>query len=95
MILERDDEEKTIELNDQNNKLSLVEQISLSENSNQPSHDQTPPYSERLNINKSIIQLEFDFLGEFKNVCVIIPLFQAIKYVPIYARVVRELCLKK
>jgi hypothetical protein len=30
-----------------------------------------------------------------KNVCVKIPLFQAIKYVPIYARVVRELCLKK
>jgi hypothetical protein len=48
-----------------------------------------------LNIDKSLIQLEFDFIGELKNVCVRIPLLQAIKDISIYARVVRELCLKK
>ena len=40
-------------------------------------------------------QSEFDLLGESRNVCVKIPLFQAVKYIPIYSKVVRELCLKK
>jgi hypothetical protein len=56
---------------------------------------QDPPYPERLNQEKPFTQPEFDFLGELKNVCVKIPLFQAIKDVPIYSKVVRELCLRK
>ena len=34
-------------------------------------------------------------MGELQNVCVKIPLFQAIKDIPIYSNFVRELCLKK
>jgi hypothetical protein len=47
---------------------------------------QPPPYPERMNLDKPPTQPEFDFLGELKNVCVRIPLFQAIKYVPIYSK---------
>jgi hypothetical protein len=36
-----------------------------------------------------------DILGELRNVCVKVPLFQDIKDVLIYAKVVWELCLKK
>jgi hypothetical protein len=49
---------------------------------------QNPPYPERLHLEKPFTQPEFDFLGELKNVCVKIPLFQAIKDVPIYSKVV-------
>ena len=34
-------------------------------------------------------------LQELQNVCVKIPLFQAIKDTPIYAKTVRELCIRK
>jgi hypothetical protein len=34
-------------------------------------------------------------LNELKNICVKIPLLQAIKDIPIYSKVVRELCIKK
>jgi hypothetical protein len=54
-----------------------------------------PPYPESLHIEKSRTQPEFDLLGKLQNVCVKIPLFQAIKDVPIYAKAVRELCLRK
>ena len=40
-------------------------------------------------------QSEFDLLRELRNVYVKIPLFQAIKDIPIYSKVVRELSLKK
>ena len=56
---------------------------------------QLPPYLERLIIDKLVPQFEFDLLGELQNVCMNIPLFQAIKDIPIYSKVVRELCLKK
>jgi hypothetical protein len=42
-----------------------------------------------------MIQPKFDFLGELKNLCVKIPLIQAIKDVPIIEKYVREPCLKK
>jgi hypothetical protein len=34
-------------------------------------------------------------LNELKNICVKIPLLQAIKDIPIYSKVVKELCIKK
>ena len=40
-------------------------------------------------------QSKFDLLGELRNVNVNIPLFQAIRDIPIYSISVRELCLKK
>ena len=37
----------------------------------------------------------FDILDQLKNVHIQIPLFQAIKDVPIYGKVIKEACLKK
>jgi hypothetical protein len=55
----------------------------------------SPPYPERLAIEKPTIRPEFDILNELKNICVKIPLLQAIKDIPIYSKVVKELCIKK
>jgi hypothetical protein len=48
----------------------------------------------RLVIEKPTTRLEFDILNELKNICVKIPLLQAIKDIPIYSKVVKELCIK-
>ena len=37
---------------------------------------------------------ENELLGELKNICVKIPLLQAIKYVPIYNKLIKEKCFK-
>ena len=42
-----------------------------------------PPFPERLAIEKPLIHLAYDILNELKNVCVKIPLLQAIKDIPI------------
>ena len=54
-----------------------------------------PPYPERLLIEKPIVHSQFDLENELRNVCIRIPLLQAIRDVPIYSKMVRELCLKK
>jgi hypothetical protein len=95
VIQEKDDEEEEHEPKKQES--SPVLQPSISETTNQHKSSGTvlvPPYPERLTIEKPSTQLEFDLLGELRNVCVKIMLFQAIKDVPIYAKVVRELCLR-
>lgn len=37
----------------------------------------------------------FDLLGELKNICIKIALLQAIQDIPIYAKTIKELCIKK
>jgi hypothetical protein len=49
----------------------------------------TPPFPERLLIEKTIAQSEFDIMNELKNVCVKIPLLQVIRDVPIYAKTIK------
>ena len=61
----------------------------------QPQTSIIPPYPERLAIEKLVVQPRFDFESEFRNVCIQIRLLQAIRYVPIYSNMIRELCLKK
>jgi len=57
---------------------------------------QTPPYPERLVEQKQeITLLEFDILDELKHAYVKIPLLKAIKEIPIYAKTIKELCIKK
>jgi hypothetical protein len=68
---------------------------SESQLSTQTQTPQTPPFPERLLIEKPIVQSEFDIMTELRNVCVKIPLLQAIKDVPIYAKTIKELCIKK
>jgi hypothetical protein len=46
-------------------------------------------------IEKPTTRSELDILNELKNICVKIPLLQAIKCIPIYSKVVKELCIKK
>ena len=59
-------------------------------------HQFEPPYPERLTLSKSSPQAEFDLLGELQNLFVKIPLLQAMKDVPIYAKTLRsEYCSKK
>lgn len=38
---------------------------------------------------------DFDILSELKNICIKIPLLQAIQDIPIYAKTIKELCIKK
>ena len=39
--------------------------------------------------------LHRDIEDELRNVCIKIPLLQAIKDIPIYAKIIRDLCIKK
>jgi hypothetical protein len=62
---------------------------------NEPSQiTKVPPYPDRLLIKKPTTRPEFDILNELKNICVNIPLLQAIKDISIYSKVVKELCIK-
>ena len=53
-----------------------------------------PPFLERLVIEKPVVHPEYDILNELKNICVKIPLLQAIKDIPIYSKGIKELCIK-
>jgi hypothetical protein len=68
---------------------------SKSQHNTQTQVPQMPPFPERFLIEKPIVQSEFDIMNELRNVCVKIPLLQAIKDVPIYAKTIKELCIKK
>jgi hypothetical protein len=63
---------------------------------NEPSQvTKAPPYPDRLIIEKPTSRTEFDILNELKNIYVKIIFLQAIKDIPIYSKVVKELCIKK
>jgi hypothetical protein len=51
-----------------------------------PPRPQLPAKPILLNQEKPFTQPEIDFLGELRNVCVKIPLFQEIKDIPIYSK---------
>ena len=53
-----------------------------------------PPFPERLTHLVHHTLEDNELLGELKNLCVKIPLLQAIKYVPIYNKLIKEKCLK-
>ena len=56
-----------------------------------------PPFPQKL-IQSTPIQIEeqsFDIIDQLKNMHVQIPLFQAIKNVPIYGKAIKEACLKR
>ena len=54
-----------------------------------------PPYPKRLTLQKVVEQPQFNLLGELKNIYVKIPLLQALHDVPIYAKKIRDLCVRK
>lgn len=53
------------------------------------------PFPERLTIPKPIVYSYFDLVGQLKNLCIKIPLLQAIQYIPIHAKPIKELCVNK
>ena len=57
-----------------------------------------PPFPERLKIDegveKHILLDDYDMLDELKNVCIKIPLLQATKEIPIFAKTIRDLSIK-
>eukprot|EP00253_Pinus_taeda_P031731 PITA_31731 len=65
----------------------------------QPASSSTPPFPERLQIDKGvekqILLPDYDFLDELKNVYIKIPLLQAIREIPILAKPIKELSLKR
>eukprot|EP00253_Pinus_taeda_P003396 PITA_03396 len=65
----------------------------------QPASSSTPPFLERLQIykgvEKQILLPDYDFLDELKNVCIEIPLLQAIREIPILEKSIMELSLKR
>eukprot|EP00253_Pinus_taeda_P008478 PITA_08478 len=62
-------------------------------------YSSTPPFPERLQIDKrvekKILLPDYDFLDELNNVCIKIPLLQAIREIPILAKTIKELSLKR
>ena len=71
--------------------ISIVEEPSDS----QDNQDSIPPSPERLSFQQPESPSKHDFLDELNNVCIKIPLLQAIKNIPIYAKTIKDLCLKK
>ncbi|XP_057861677.1 uncharacterized protein LOC131070151 [Cryptomeria japonica] len=57
--------------------------------------DPDPPFPQILAQPKSVPEPTFYFLDQLKQVSIKFPLFQAIKDIPIYSKVLREACLKK
>jgi hypothetical protein len=52
----------------------------------------SPPFPKRMMIEKPIVYLDFDIVGELRNLYIKIPLLQDI---PIYAKTIKELCGRK
>jgi hypothetical protein len=55
----------------------------------------SPLFPERLMIAKSTVYPNFDIVGELKNLYIKIPLLQALQDIPIYAKMIKELCGRK
>jgi hypothetical protein len=54
-----------------------------------------PPFPKIIMIEKPVVYPNFDIVRELKNLCVKIPLLQALQDIPIYAKTIKELCGKK
>jgi len=63
--------------------------------SNKTAETAEPPFPEHLALTKTLEPPAFNLLGELQNLYVKIPLLQALRDVPIYARTVRDICIKK
>jgi hypothetical protein len=52
----------------------------------------SPPFTKRLMIEKPTAYPNFDIVGEIKNLYINIPLLQSLQDIPIYAKMIKELC---
>eukprot|EP00253_Pinus_taeda_P028979 PITA_28979 len=87
---------KTIQIEDQlpREHLSQEEDVNRQQTQNQATTS-SPPFPERLVIPRPIQQRNFDILGELQNLYIKIPFLQAIQDIPIYAKTIKELCIKR
>eukprot|EP00253_Pinus_taeda_P022524 PITA_22524 len=76
-------------------KSSIKNVGTVESSSNKTTETTEPPFHERLALTKTLEPLAFNLLGELQNLYVKIPLLQALRDVPIYARTVRDICTKK
>eukprot|EP00253_Pinus_taeda_P027115 PITA_27115 len=67
----------------------------LESSSNKTDQIVEPPLPERLTLTKTFEPPAFNLLGELQNLYVKIPLLQALRDVLIYARTVRDICVRK
>eukprot|EP00253_Pinus_taeda_P025718 PITA_25718 len=87
---------KTVQIEDQLPREQLLQEED--ENRQQTQNKTTtssPPFPERLVIPRPIHQPNFDILGELQNLYIKIPFLQAIQDIPIYAKTIKELYIKR
>jgi hypothetical protein len=74
-----------------------IEQGGNTIESQDPDKDATPSpsFHEILMIEKPTVYPNFDIVGELKNLYIKIPLLQALRDIPIYAKMIKELCGRK
>lgn len=66
-----------------------------SQNLEPPSSPSSPPYMERLTLENPSVCLEFDQVSKLRNICIKVPLLQAIKNILIYLKNIRDIFLRK
>ena len=59
-----------------------------------PQEANPPPYPERILVKKPKVPLGHKLEAKLRSVCVNITLLQDIKDIPIYAKIIRDLCIK-
>jgi hypothetical protein len=74
-------------------KHNLLEEVQPS--SNTIAKTTEPPFPEHLALTKTPKPPAFNLLGELQNLYIKITLLQSLRDVPIYARIMRDICVKK
>eukprot|EP00253_Pinus_taeda_P006222 PITA_06222 len=87
---------KTVQIENQlpREHLSQEEDVNRQQTQNQATTS-SPPFPECLVISRPIQQPNFDILGELQNLYIKIPFLQAIQDILIYAKTIKELCIKR
>ncbi|XP_057842750.2 uncharacterized protein LOC131052160 [Cryptomeria japonica] len=85
-----------IEMPDEGHIYQSVKNSPIPSRLEQQESSNIPPFPQRLEAEPTKQKEEpiFDIMDQLKNICVKIPLFQAIKDVPIYGKAIKEGCLK-
>eukprot|EP00253_Pinus_taeda_P035424 PITA_35424 len=88
--------DKTVHIEDQLPIEQLLQQEGVNkEQTHHQASTSSPSFPERLVIPRPVQYPDFDILGELQNLYIRIPFLQAIQDIPIYAKTIKELCIKK
>ena len=88
--------DKTVQVEDQlpREQLSQQEDVNKQQTHNQATTP-SPPFPKRFVIPRPIQYPDFDILGESQNLYIKSPFLQAIQDIPIYAKTIKESCIKR